>query len=236
MKITYCGDYEEMSALAATFTFNVLLEKKNLLLCAATGNSPTGLYSKLVEKIGNDRSLNREIRIIKLDEWGGVPENHEVTCERYLQKHVLEPLNIREEKYISFKSDPVDPNDECIRIQTELEREGPIDVCILGVGKNGHIGFNEPGKSLHLHCHYAKLTEASLSHTMVERMRQKPSYGMTLGMKDILDSRLIILLITGNQKADIRKKLLDEKVRTDLPASFLWLHPNVECLIDQSYV
>uniref|UniRef100_UPI0035937362 6-phosphogluconolactonase n=1 Tax=Pricia sp. TaxID=2268138 RepID=UPI0035937362 len=111
---------------------------------------------------------------------------------------------------------------------------GPIDICILGLGKNGHIGFNEPAKTLTPFCHVAKLSEKSLQHSMANTMKPKPAYGLTLGMADILRSKKIILLLTGSDKQDIIFKLLSKEITTQLPASFLWLHHDVSCFIDSN--
>ena len=236
MNITECKSYDSMSELAASLIMRGLESKPDLLLCAATGSSPTGLYKILVEKSKNEMNLFKNLRLVKLDEWGGVKENDPVTCEWYIRQNLIEPLNISFDRYISFESEPADPEAECKRIQNELDQKGPIDICILGIGKNGHIGFNEPDDYLAPGCHYARLTSESLSHSMIQVMDKKPSYGLTLGMGDILNSSRIILLITGNNKKDVTNQLMRKKVSTDLPASFLWLHPHVDCFIDLSSV
>jgi galactosamine-6-phosphate isomerase len=112
-------------------------------------------------------------------------------------------------------------------------QQGPIDVCILGLGINGHIGFNEPGPYLIPDCHVARLSEETRRHTMVRSMDRRPHFGLTLGMQEILASRRIILLVAGDGKKQAIARLLSEEVSTTLPASFLWLHDSVDCLIDQ---
>lgn len=231
MNIVYCRNYEEMSKKAASLVIEEVERKKDLLLCAATGNSPTGLYAKMVGKSQNDKVLFDQIRVIKLDEWGGIPENHPSSCEYYLQKKLVEPIKISPERYISFQSNPADPAAECARIQAELDTKGPIDVCILGIGANGHIGFNEPAPFLEPHCHVAQLSGHSLTHTMVQSLSDKPTYGLTLGIQDIMRSRKIILLISGKNKEQVIQEFLSGKVTTQLPASLLWLHPDVDCLV-----
>src|SRR5690349_5187207 len=109
MNIIHCRDYEEMSEKAASLVTQEIVRNKNMLLCAATGNSPTGLYAKLAERSQNDKAFFNHLRLIKLDEWGGIPENHPSSCEYYLQTKLLEPLNVSPERYISFQSNPADP-------------------------------------------------------------------------------------------------------------------------------
>ncbi len=234
MNITYCNDYESMSFKAATFIISEIKKNKELLLCPATGNSPVSLYRQLVNKSKLDRKLFENLRILKLDEWGAVSENHPMSCEYYLRTRLLEQLGIPSERYISFSSNPADPIEECKRIQSELDNEGPIDICILGLGKNGHIGFNEPAQFLNPNCHIADLSKESIQHSMVRSMDTAPEFGLTLGMQDILFAKKILLLISGKKKKSITERLLQRKVTTDLPASFLWLHNNVECIIDKN--
>jgi galactosamine-6-phosphate isomerase len=155
------------------------------------------------------------------------------TCESFLQKHLIGPLEIDSKRYISFQSDPKDPDKECTRIEDELQKKGPVDICILGLGMNGHLALNEPGNFLESNIHIAKLSELTLTHSMVQQMSALPSYGLTLGMKDILESSLILLLISGVKKKNITAEFLKKNITTELPASFLWLHSNVVCLIDR---
>ncbi|NJK95158.1 MAG: glucosamine-6-phosphate deaminase [Bacteroidales bacterium] len=156
--------------------------KNNLLLCAASGSSPTGTYTKLAER--NDIDTYKNLKVIKLDEWGGIPANHEGSCETYLQSILVKPLNIREENYYSFQSEPSSPEEECNRIQQLIYQNGPIDACVLGLGMNGHIAFNEPSTYLQAHCHVAVLSEASMNHPMAKNMKKDSVYGLSLGMAE----------------------------------------------------
>ena len=234
MRITHCRSYQEMSDLAASLVMEELVSKPDLLLCAATGGSPEGLYRELARTAGREKSLFNQLRVMKLDEWGGVPAYYPVTCEFFLKKKLLEPLGIPGDHYISFASDPEDPEEECRQIRSRLKKEGPIDLCILGLGRNGHLGLNEPGPGLEPYCHVASLSESSIQHSMIASLDRKPRYGLTLGMQEILSSRKIIMLVSGKEKKQVAKQFLEKKITTSLPASFLWLHPRVECLVDQT--
>jgi len=234
MNISYCSDYGKMSRLSALMVLEALTEKPDLLLCAATGSSPEGLYSELTGIARGNREAFNQLRILKLDEWGGIPENHPVSCEYYLREKLLNPLGIPTERYIAFKSSPDDPELECRRIRSRLEKDGPIDLCILGLGRNGHLGLNEPAPELNPLCHMATLTEESLQHPMIASMDSKPEYGLTLGMEEILASKQIIMLVCGKEKKAIAEQFLNGKVSSLLPASYLWQHSQVECLVDRS--
>ena len=170
---------------------------------------------------------------IKLDEWGGIPIDNPATCESFLQTHLIKPLQIHDSRYIGFDSNPQDPDAECKKVKDRLEQEGPIDLCILGIGMNGHLALNEPADFLSPHCHVTKLSDTSLEHPMVLKMRDIPTFGLTLGMADILKSKLILMLIHGPHKRNIAKQFLSQEITNLVPASFLWLHPNAVCLIEK---
>jgi len=225
MRITRCATVAELNEKAADMIISELNKKPQNLFCTATGNSPTGIYKLLAERKGaiNTKGLS----LLKLDEWYGLPMDHPASCEYYLQKHLIEPLGAA--SVTSFDSQ-ADPEAECKRINDYLAKNGPIDICVLGLGQNGHLGFNEPADFLHPHAHLATLSETSLTHPMIKGSGVDMKYGLTLGLADILQSRKIILPVFGRNKNEIMQQLMEEKVSTYLPASLLWLHPNTECL------
>lgn len=233
MKIDILNTYEELSRKAKDIIIQEIKKNRNLLLCTATGGTPTETYDLLNNEYRKNPELFEQLRIIKLDEWGGIPMNYEGTCESYLQQHLIQSLHISGSRYIGFNSNPEDPQLECMNIQDKLDKEGPIDLCILGLGMNGHLAFNEPAKFLQPNCHLAELSAMSLQHPMASEMELKPTYGLTLGMADILHSKMLLILINGSQKRKIVRKFLSKKITSSIPASFLWLHPNVICLIEK---
>ncbi len=233
MKIQSCKNYEQMSAMAANIVLAELVKKKTLLLCAPTGNSPTGMYQSLAQTYLQEPEIFNALRVLKLDEWGGLSADHPGSCDYYLQKYLLGPLKISRDRYAGFKPNPEDAEKECERVRQIIHHEASIDLCILGLGKNGHIGFNEPAGFLQPYCHVAQLSEESKKHGMVEGMEQKPEYGMTLGMKDILSAKRIVLLIYGKGKEKAASMLLSKKITPQFPVTFLWLHANIDCLVVQ---
>lgn len=236
MKIKIFDTHEELSREAKNIIVREIDRKKDLLLCAATGSSPTKTYNLLAGEYRENPVLFNQLKVIKLDEWGGIPLDHPDTCETYLRKNLLGPLNLPENRYTGFNSNPKNPEEECSRINQLLEKEGPIDLCILGLGMNGHLAFNEPADFLQPHCHIAELTKKSQEHVMTSGMLNKPTFGLTLGMADIFTSGTILMLISGSQKKDIVKEFLSKKITTKVPASFLWLHPNVFCLVEKNAI
>jgi len=236
MEIEIFNTGKELSQRAGNLIFREIEKNKQLLLCAATGDSPTETYQRIAEKFQQQPDTFDQLRIIKLDEWGGLPMEHPATCESYVRKYILGPLHISKGRYTGFNSDPEDPVAECRNIRDKLAKEGPVDLCILGLGMNGHLALNEPEEFLQAHCHVAALSASSLQHPMTSGMEAKPAFGLTLGMADIMHSKMILMLISGAKKKNIVQKFLSKKISSTVPASFLWLHPNVFCLIGKDAV
>lgn len=233
MNVVTCENDERLSAQAAALVISEIEAKPNLLLCAATGNSPTGLYRALAERARIDPDLFRALRVIALDEWGGLKEADPGSTSGYLRERLLDPLAITNDRFIGFDT-RAEPAQACQKMRSQLELSGPIDVCVLGLGANGHVGFNEPGPVLDPNCHVARLSAETLQHAMARAMKTPPEFGLTLGLQEILASRRILLLVTGKGKHQTVARLLSEEVTTTLPASLLWLHGNVDCLVDRA--
>lgn len=236
MKIEIFKTPGELGQKAKDIVIDEIEKNKNLLLCAASGGSPTETYNQLGKVFLSKPDLFSKLRIIKLDEWGGIPMNHEGSGETYIQKHLIQPLQISNSRYFSFNSNPSNSVDECRRMQNLLSKEEPIHLCILGLGMNGHVAFNEPADFLQPFCHKAELSELSLSHSMATGMSKDLLYGLTLGMANIMHSKKIILIISGAKKKEIVKQFLSKRITSKMPASFLWLHPNVTCFIEEEAI
>jgi galactosamine-6-phosphate isomerase len=232
MRFETYTDRESLSFAAAKSIHSFVRENPTAKLCLATGGTPERTYELLVELNKNGGNVFSSARLIKLDEWGGLNAEHPATCEYYLRERLLKPLNIAAHQYISFKSDAKEPQLECERVERELDSIGPIDLCILGLGANGHLGFNEPAAQLTPSVHVAQLAAMTQNHPMVDAMSDKPKYGMTLGMANILQSRKIMMLVSGEHKRDQLRRLFEQRVDSQFPASFLWLHSDVTVYSD----
>jgi galactosamine-6-phosphate isomerase len=226
-------DHETVSRHAADWLFQRLQENQRAIFCLASGASPTRTYELLSQRGAADPEAFAEVRLLKLDEWGGLPRQSAATCESHLRSTLVEPLGLSD-RFVGFDSDPADPAAECVRIASWLEQHGPIDVCILGLGVNGHLGFNEPAERLQPHAHVAQLSEASLAHAMIQPLAKPPTFGLTLGMADLLQSRHVLLLVTGANKRSPLERLLAGPITTLFPASFLQLHRRVHVMCDVS--
>ncbi|MCW5941172.1 MAG: 6-phosphogluconolactonase [Fimbriimonadaceae bacterium] len=199
-------------------------------LVLATGSSPLGLYRELVRR---GRRWDRAW-VTKLDEWLGLPPNDPATCEAYLRREAIGPLAAPEERYLAFDGLATDSIAECARVQRALCERPSVDLAILGIGRNGHLGLNEPGSSLHPGCHVAALAPTTRSHPMLDRAGSPPTHGLTLGIGDLLSARRILLIVSGDGKEEAFRSLNEGLVTTSLPASFLHLHRDVVCLSQAS--
>jgi len=224
--------YDAMSHTAADFICAELRQRPSLLLCASAGATPTRTYELLAARHNRQPKLFERLRVIQIDEWGGLAPGGSATCAADLRTKLLEPLRITRNRYVGFRTDATDAEAECGRIARWLAANGPIDVCILGLGSNGHVGMNEPAEALTPHAHVAALAVSSRKHAMLKGLPQRPRYGLTLGLGDILRSRRILLLVNGKRKRPALKRLILPRVTPRFPASFLWLHPDATVLCD----
>jgi len=226
--VTIANDYKAMSRMATDLVLAAVQQKPESVLCVATGASPVGVYAALAEH----RAALEQVRILKLDEWGGLAKDDPATCEVYIRRHILEPWGVSSDRFIGFSSDAPDPAAECRRIREAVDAWGGIDVSILGMGADGHIGLNYPADTLPA---TATVTGPStLRHAMLEAARGIPTHGLTLGMAEVLRSRRIVLVVNGESKADAVRRLLSGQITTQFPASLLWLHPAINCVLDRA--
>jgi galactosamine-6-phosphate isomerase len=230
MRIAEFEEIDQMGQEAFSIVMDEIEHNPQLLLCAATGSSPLPLYRNLAEEAKKRAVLFEHLRILPLDEWVGLP-SFDGSCHEFLQKHILRHLKVTQERYFPFNPRAQDLEEECLRIQAMVKEQGPIDLCIMGLGKNGHLGFNEPAIELRPHCHIAELTTESQQHSMILGSSIKPTQGITLGMQDILSSKRIILIVSGSGKDEAKKQLLSGEITCECPASLLWKHNNVDCLV-----
>jgi len=233
MKFIDVDSYEMMSRVGADVVRRCVEQKPNALLCIATGGTPKQMYKRVAEDIQKQELSADQLRIVALDEWHGLPADAPGTCGGYIREHVSGPWNIPDERFIRFDPETENPEEECRRVTAELQKIGPIDLCILGLGRNGHLGLNEPGNTLAASTHTAKLDELSQAHPMLVNSGSRITQGMTLGLSEIMQSKEILMLITGSDKAEAFQTLKKQRVSTQCPASFLWLHPNVTCFVDK---
>jgi galactosamine-6-phosphate isomerase len=226
------ADEAAMSEAAAARLAVELRARRNALVCLATGSTPTPTYERLIAWAQSEPDRFAQVRWLKLDEWGGLAMDDPASCEHYLRRLILTPLSVPPERYFGWESQPADTEAECRRVAAWLETNGPIDLQVLGLGENGHLGFNEPAAQLQSGPHVAQLSPASLGHSMLGPSRGRVAYGLTLGMDDILNARHIMLLVTGERKASQLRRLLCGEISAEFPASLLRRHRAVSVYCD----
>jgi galactosamine-6-phosphate isomerase len=164
----------------------------------------------------------------------GLPEGDPATCEYFLQREIIRPLGVSPDRYIAFDPLCVDARTECRRVEQAVRACGVIDAMVLGVGRNGHLGLNEPGSELCCAAHPAILASRTRDHPMLRSTRSPVTHGMTLGLDSIFGADQILLLITGEGKGRVLDYLRKGSVSAEIPASMLHLHRNVSCLADMT--
>jgi galactosamine-6-phosphate isomerase len=230
---TILPNYEVLSQKAAELIVDALRAKPASLICLAAGSTPIRTYEILAAEGAKDPNLFEHCRIIKLDEWGGLPPGNVATCDFQIRSTLVAPLNLFD-RYIRFDSDPRNPEAEAKRVADWLDENGPIDLSILGLGVNGHLGFAEPAEYLQPFAHVAKLSRESLAHAMIAKSEIQPTYGLTLGMADLIQSRQVLLLVSGASKRKPLQQLLSGRITTEFPASMLQVHNDVRLLCDEA--
>lgn len=218
-----------MSESASELLLALIQRKPDAVICLATGASPLKTYQRFIEKVKAQHTDISRVTFVKLDEWVGLTPDNPATCEYFLQQEILQPLGISKENYISFAPEKADEQ-ECKRVTDQISARGGIDLCVLGIGKNGHLGLNEPGESLRVSCHITPLDSLTQQHEMLKQAGVCVKQGITLGLKDILAAKSVMLLAIGEGKKAAFEAFRQRNVSTSLPASFLWLHPDVSCL------
>jgi galactosamine-6-phosphate isomerase len=233
LQVRVAKSHAGMSKQAARIIVAELKKKPDLLLCASAGGTPGETYQFLAQEFARRSGLFARLSVIQIDEWAGLPRGSSASCEADLRLKLISPLQIRAGRFAGFRSDADEPAAECRRISQWLESRGPIDICILGLGLNGHVAMNEPAAASNPSAHVAKLAAISRKHGMLRDLARKPSYGMTLGLGEILQSRKILLLVSGKNKRAALKHLMRPEVTSRFPASFLWLHSDATVLCDE---
>jgi galactosamine-6-phosphate isomerase len=232
----WVASYEALSERCARVLAQTVLLVPDAKVALATGFSPRGAYALFVEMVKEQRLDVSRVIWIKLDEWVGLPPENEATCEAFLSKALLDPLGIAPQNLLGMHPLCGDPQAECDRVSREIARLGGIDLVILGVGINGHLGLNEPGESLPATAHVTVLAPQSAAHAMLTGASNPVTHGMTLGLAELLAARRALLLATGEGKEEAVNYLRKGLISTRWPVSMLHLHADAMCLADASAV
>lgn len=234
MKILKFNTYEEMSAAAADIFAKQINIKRDSVLGLATGSTPIGMYQRLVEMNKSGIIDFSEIKSVNLDEYYPIsPSNHQ-SYRYFMNTNLFDHININKKNTHVPDGSAEDPDAECVRYEEVVHSLGGIDIQILGIGQNGHIGFNEPEDKLYLTTHKTALTESTLEANarFFSEDEVMPNSALTMGMGTIFSAKKIILLVSGKSKREVFKQLLTDRISTSCPVTLLKLHPNVTVLCD----
>lgn len=234
MKINVFENYEELSKEVSEFIIERVNNNKKMLLCFAGGDTPVLAYKNLVKAYEEGRVDFKDCKFVGLDEWVGLDENDLGSCKYLLYKEVFEPLKIKEENICFFDGKAKNLQKECKNMDMFIEKYGPIDLIVLGIGVNGHLGFNEPGVSFENYTHVVNLQDSTkvVGQKYFED-EKKLEKGITLGIRYILESDTPILIANGKKKSDAIKRLLEDEITENMPASALKLHNNSHIFLDK---
>lgn len=228
MRILETKNYEEMSTLAAEIIGAQILLKPRCVLGLATGSSPIGTYQKLVEAYRAGRLDFTQVRTVNLDEYCGLRGDDPHSYRYFMDHHLFRQVNIHPENTFLPNGTAFDLELEAQRYERLIENLGGVDLQLLGIGHNGHIGFNEPTDSFPPTVHPVNLTESTLqaNSRLFDRLEDVPHQALTMGVGTILKAQRI-LLIAGEDKKEILERALYGKVTPRVPASVLQLHRDV---------
>ena len=233
MKKIVFDNYNEMSVAAADAVSRQLAEKPVSVFGFATGSTPLGMYAELVRRYNAGMIDFSQARSFNLDEYYPMAKTHPQSYNSFMQENLFGKVNLAASRLPDGETD--DPSLECCKYDAEIAAAGGIDLQILGIGLNGHIGFNEPAEAYSMSTCLVDLTESTLAANsrFFKDGEKQPTAALTMGFGSIFGAKSILLLANGAAKAPIMKKLFEGKIHTGVPACLLLLHPDVTVLMDK---
>lgn len=235
MEIYIVDDYQQLSMKAANFVASQVILKKNTVLGLATGSTPEGMYSRLVQMNHEGIVDFSKVITFNLDEYLGLASEHPQSYHFYMYNHFLAHINIAPQNTHILPGITGDIKKTCREYEQKIREAGGIDLQILGIGINGHIGFNEPGSFLKVQTHLMGLTKETIvaNSRFFPTLADVPRQALTMGMGAILQAKRILLLANGKSKARAIQEMVNGRVTTAVPASFLQLHRNLTLVLDK---
>ena len=234
MRILSSRDYDQMSRRAAYVVAGQVLSKPRSVLGLATGETPLGLYRELVRFFQEGDLDFSDVVTFNLDEYLGLPRHDPHSYAWYMEEHLFRFVNVAPERRHIPDGTAADPGAECLRYERTLEAAGGVDLQILGLGRDGHIGFNEPDVKFEKGTHVVELAASTIQANarFFPSPDQVPTRALSMGIKTIMSAKRILLLASGKEKADAIAAAVRGPVTPDLPASVLQLHPDATFVVD----
>ncbi len=229
MKIIKAKDYTDLSRKAANIISAQVILNPRSVLGLATGSSPIGTYKQLIDWYEKDDIDFSAVTSVNLDEYVGLPEGHDQTYRCFMQENFFHHININPEYTYLPDGNAEDLEKECQRYDDLISSLGGIDIQILGLGHNGHIGFNEPDDAFEKMTNIVDLGESTIQANarFFDSIEEVPKKAITMGIRAIMQAKKIILIVNGNDKYDILKESLTGAITPHVPASVLQLHADL---------
>lgn len=236
MKIIRAKDYNDMSRKAANIISAQIIMKPNCVLGLATGSTPIGTYAQLVEWYQKGDLDFSEVTTVNLDEYKGLTRDNEQSYYYFMNDNLFSKVNIKLER--TFLPDGTEPDSDkaCDDYNKVIASVGGVDLQLLGLGHNGHIGFNEPGMAFEAETHCVDLTESTMkaNQRFFGNMEKVPKQAYTMGIKTIMQAKKILVVVSGQDKASILKEVLTGPITPQVQASVLQLHNDVTIVADEA--
>ena len=235
MKVIRCKNYDECSKVAADVFVEAIKANPEIILGLATGSSPIGIYKNLIKEYNEGNISFKDVRTYNLDEYVGISRENDQSYYYFMHDNLFNHVDIVEENvHVPYAYEGA--YQESCKAYTEELKKVSVDIQLLGIGANGHIGFNEPGTSFDQETFIVELTEKTREDNkrFFASIDDVPTHAITMGIADIMRAKKIVLIACGENKAEAVKMLLSEQVTTDFPASALHNHADVVVVIDEA--
>lgn len=233
MELIIAKNYDEMSRQAAGQLVQAMQKSTTKLLCVASGDTPSGLYRQLVQWVQEGQVDVSDWHFTGLDEWAGMNGTDEGSCRWHLDRQLFHPLRITPERICFFNGRAVDLHQECSRVEAFIQERGGIEVAVVGLGLNGHIGMNEPGTPASIRTHVAQIDEET--QRVGQKYFTRPvsiEQGLTLGLANLREARQLMLLASGTHKSAIATRILEAPPSEQVPATLMRDHPGLTVFLD----
>lgn len=236
MKIIKAKDYEEMSRRAADVISAQIIMKPDCVLGLATGSSPEGTYEKLIERYNQGDLDFGDVTTVNLDEYRGLSKENDQSYYYFMHSHLFDYVNINPERTFLPDGMSEDPDKECARYEEVIRATGGVDLQLLGLGRNGHIGFNEPGEFFEKGTHCVDLHQSTIeaNKRFFASADDVPRQAFSMGIQTIMKARKILVVVSGEDKAEAVRNCFFGPVTPKVPGSILQMHPDVTVVADES--
>ena len=234
MKLIVVKDYEEMSLEASLIIKDLLVKKPDATLGLATGSSPIGLYQNLIKYYEKGEISFKNVKTYNLDEYCELPRSHPESYYSFMHRNLFSHVDIKEENVHIPCSEGSDLEALC-KEYNDLLHKATIDLQLLGIGANGHIGFNEPNTPFDQETWVVKLTEKTRldNKRFFNSLDEVPTHAMTMGIANIMQAKCLLLVASGKNKAEAIRRLASGEINPECPATILNRHPNAIVIVDE---